>query len=224
MKEIDQIAESNKVVGQKRRKRRRGLRFSGTKQLRRSAMRTTTKKKESVSTNKEMMTPEQDRGSVLHTDVSPFRLRHLPRSISLQAVSERDEDERVLLSPESRERVWRDTQSKADSLDFDKDNDDNDQDDGPTVRFFTIVFYHIVNLSWNTFLTMFMWYSKCKGEDEQTGESPPPPEDSEDNIEEDSDEENKEMQDAQEEDFEDGDDDEADPDTPNVSKTNLCSS
>lgn len=96
------------------------------------------KKKETVSVNEEMKTREQDRGSVQTDEVTPFWLRHLPRLVSLEAVLERDEDERALLSWESRDRTQRDTESRVDSLDFDQDNDNNTQEDESTVRFYTI--------------------------------------------------------------------------------------
>ena len=146
MKEGEQIVESNQAVGRKRRKRRGGIRFSGAKQLRRSAMRNQLKKKEAVSVSGEMKTPEQD-GRPRETDeATPFRLRHLPRSGSLQALLERDEEDRTVVSPESRDKVHMETKSKADSLDFDEANDDNADEDEPTVRYSAIRSYPNVRL------------------------------------------------------------------------------
>lgn len=156
MKEVEQIAVSNQVVGQKRRRRRGGIWFSGAKQLRRSAMRNQLKKKETMSVDGEMGTLGQDRRSVQTDAVSPFRLRHLPRAVSLQALSERDEEDRTDASPASRDRVHTETQSEADSLAFDEANDDNAQEDEPKVRSCTIRSYPNVRLYFYNFLMMFV--------------------------------------------------------------------
>lgn len=126
MKEAGHIVESNKDTGKKRKRRRGGIKFSGSKVLRRMAQR----RKESSSGKSEMNTPETQRGSVSTPGGSPFRLHHRGRSVTLETVNEKDENPGAILSPESTRGATRNTQSRTDNLDFDNlDEGDTNEDE-----------------------------------------------------------------------------------------------
>lgn len=90
MKDIVEIPESSADIQQKRKKKRGGLKFSGSKQRRRMALR----RKESMSQS-ECDGTREVRDLVGNAEPTPFQLRCIRRATNLESVSEVDEYDKV---------------------------------------------------------------------------------------------------------------------------------